>query len=192
MIASDEKRLRKPCERMDMSDSPMGERYFTVSVREADKRASEAVGGLRKQNPVGPRHVKRRSAEFVYPKVHLRLSGVKQLKGAKKQVGLKGVRVKLSGKKLAVWKLENGNLLERQRVDDIAACALRARVKRAKSLAGRVDGAAEESDEESDEEAEERYKNSLHNKELQVELGGLVDILRANDAEAEARLQGIF
>jgi len=206
MIASDKKRTRKQCEKLEVSSSAMGERYQSVKCEDADKLAATIIDGLRKEKPLGHRNAKREPKkfveEFVYPNVQFRFAGARQRKGArqqrakkqraKKQGELKGVRVKLSGKKLAVWKLENSDLLARQRVDDIAACARRDRAQRAKNLYSRKNEVESDEEVEEVEEAEERYQNSLHNKELQVELGDLVDILRATDAEAEARLRDIL
>lgn len=192
ILASNEQRARTQTKRMNMCDHAMGEVYPTLTAKEADKHASAVINGLRRGKPVGKRHAKREAEDLVYPNVHFVLGGVKQRKGAKQP--LKGVRMKLSGKRTAVWKLGNGtgnskpssDLLKRQRVDDIAACALRKMVERSKGRADR------EEDVHSEDEGEEQYEDSLHNKKLQKELGSLFDILRAADMDAEADLKRIF
>jgi hypothetical protein len=182
IIASNKHRARTQTKRIDMSDSAMGERYTTMTAKEADKQASAVIRGLRREKPIGKRHVKRESEELVHPNVHSRQGGAKQ--------PLKGVRMKLSGKKLAVWKLgdedripkQNSDLLMRQRVDDIAACARRYKVELCKGSAVREDEV----------ESEEQYESSLHNNQLQKELGTLVDIMCSCDTEAAAAFAGLL
>ena len=185
IIASNKHRARTQIKRIDLSDSAMGERYTTITAKEADKQASAVIRGLRREKPIGKRQVKRESEELVHPNVHFRQGGGKQHKGAKQP--LKGVRMKLSGKKLAVWKLgdgdggskgakQNSDLLKRQRVDDIAACARRHKVELCKGRAVR----------EEEVESEEQYESSLHNTQLQKKLDFLVDFLRATDMEGNA------
>ena len=187
IMASNKHRARTQTKRIDMSDSAMGERYTTMTAKEADKKASVVIRGLRREKPIGKRHVKRESEELVHSNVHFRQGGAKQ--------PLKGVRMKLSGKKVAVWKLGNGDggskgakqnsdLLKRQRVDDIAACSRLKLVERAKGRAG--------GEEEVQSEDEDEYSASLHNKQLQKRLGTLVDILRAADMKAAAAFAGVL
>ena len=169
----------------------MGKRYTTITAKEADKQASAVIRGLRREKPIGKQQVKRESEELVHPNVHFRQGGGKQHKGAKQP--LKGVRMKLSGKKLAVWKLgdgdggskgakQNSDLLKRQRVDAIAACTRRDKVELCKGRAVR----------EEEVESEEQYESSLHNTQLQKKLDFLVDFLRATDMEAAAVFEDIL